>query len=61
MKIDLGAVHADIGDHTSRRDDLLAQLECSRYPHRFDRCVDAAPIRQGEHRFRRFTAGAVHG
>ena len=50
MEIDLGAVHADVGDGAAGRHDLLAQHEGSRDAHGLDRGVDAAALGQLHHR-----------
>ena len=40
---DLGPVHADVGNHAARRDDLLAKLKRGRNADGFDRRVDSDP------------------
>src|SRR5690606_10242184 len=51
MEVNLLAMHADIGDGSARRDNVLTKTECRGNAHRLDGGIDAAPTRHLHHRF----------
>ena len=61
MKVDLGAMHANVGNDSARGDYILAQEECSRYTYGLNGGIDAAPVSQRLDRRGGFSVHAVDG
>ena len=59
MEIDLGAVHANIGDRAAGRNDPLAEHEGGRDAHGLDRGIHAAAVGQLHHGGGGIAGGAV--
>ena len=59
MEIDLGPMHADIGDDAARRHNVLTEQESCRHADGLDRRVHAAPAGQRLHLGRGLTVAAV--